>query len=169
MLLLVRRQPSYAFSANTKRFGNQRHPRVGPGNSSRFARGRNLYNRKLSLQKDMNLCLLYEWKLAYRFFIVGGCTVYESGGGVGIYSAKENCYPFLRPCWNCWLVRMCIRHRKPFRMRSVTLTFPVAHAHTCLLETGGPLTFYPSNLQWHCDSPCFSASVCGSIHWCLRV
>jgi hypothetical protein len=106
-------------------------------------------------KKDINLCLLYEWELAHRFFIVGRCTVYESWGNVGIYSVKENCHLFPRPCLNCALVRMCIRHTKPFRMRNVTLTFPVAHAHTCLLETGGPLTFYPSNLQWHWLTPFF--------------
>jgi len=67
----------------------------------------------------------------------GRCTVYESWGDDRIYSVKENCHPFPRPCWNCALVRMCIRHGKPFRMRNVTLTFPVAHAHTCLLKLGG--------------------------------
>jgi len=57
----------------------------------------------------------------------------------------------MRPCWNCGLVRMAICHRKPFRMRNVTLTFPVAHAHTCLLETWGAtdiLPFKPAVALW---------------------
>ena len=40
--------PGLPFLRTRKEFENQRHPRVGPGNSDRFARGRSVYNRKLA-------------------------------------------------------------------------------------------------------------------------
>jgi hypothetical protein len=106
--------------------------------------------------------------VAHSFFIVGGSSVYESRVVLAIIRLNKTATPVCAAVLELRVREDVYPSRKPFRMRNVTLTFPVAHAHTCLLETGGPLTFYPSNLQWHRDSPCFSASVSGSIHWCPR-
>lgn len=86
-----------------------------------------------------------------QIYFEGECCI------CGVYSVNENCYPFLHGRAGCMAVaELQVREDvyppgKPFRMRNITLTFPIAHAHTCLLETGGAtdiLPFKPAVALW---------------------